>query len=508
MISYVSAFTEVDQRIKALVEAGADLDASFDDGEGYTAVHFAAWDGKDQILSYLLEAGAQADVVGEDGYTPLFLAAAGGHLKCVEILVEKGADVNRRLIDDNIYFSKQGGTPLTKAFINGFLELSLFLIDSGADPFVLTEPCKNAPSPDLFVNFSSLVKQGVINLPLEGQLENILSLVGKAEDENSTGEDDDQEAQKSSGQLDLNEFLKEMGDSLSEASNKEAETAESQSELELTSFLARMEMGEESSLDKPDGVDDDSEDEEDGGFPMISFRKPADEMVDVVQQYLRRWQKSSQVYAWRMGIKAYVPEFVEALVSDKVCPIFTTKEIDEICARIRSEKIIPVLDYVPEELYNHSKRVWWLVPLCIWKEDVASLVFVDKNGFYALFSKDGEEDINMIFNWDSVDELDFEYEYDGDSNINRLTLTQESVGCLTFDEFVSASEEGDHGSYLAVIEAIWEARKETIQASKGAPMWYEGKGGEGFVEFESPQDLLKASNWDNPNRPDSKSFGG
>ena len=508
LISYVSAFTEVDQRIKALVEAGADLDASFDDGEGYTAVHFAAWDGKDQILSYLLEAGAQADVVGEDGYTPLFLAAAGGHLKCVEILVEEGADVNRRLIDDNIYFSKQGGTPLTMAFINGFLELSLFLIDSGADPFVLTEPCKNAPSPDLFVNFSSLVKQGVINLPLEGQLENILSLVGKAEDENSTGEDDDQEAQKSSGQLDLNEFLKEMGDSLSEASNKEAETAESQSELELTSFLARMEMGEESSLDKPNGVDDDSEDEEDGGFPMISFRKPADEMVDVVQQYLRRWQKSSQVYAWRMGIKAYVPEFVEALVSDKVCPIFTTKEIDEICARIRSEKIIPVLDYVPEELYNHSKRVWWLVPLCIWKEDVASLVFVDKNGFYALFSKDGEEDINMIFNWDSVDELDFEYEYDGDSNINRLILTQESGGCLTFDEFVSTSEEGDHGSYLAVIEAIWEARKETIQASKGAPMWYEGKGGEGFVEFESPQDLLKASNWDNPNRPDSKFFGG
>ena len=194
LISYVSAFTEVDQRIKALVEAGADLDASFDDGEGYTAVHFAAWDGKDQILSYLLEAGAQADVVGEDGYTPLFLAAAGRHLKCVEILVEKGADVNRRLIDDNIYFSKQGGTPLTIAFINGFLELSLFLIDSGADPFVLSEACKSAPSPDLFVNFSSLVKQGVINLPREGQLENILSLVGKAEDENSTGEDDDLEA--------------------------------------------------------------------------------------------------------------------------------------------------------------------------------------------------------------------------------------------------------------------------------------------------------------------------
>uniref|UniRef100_UPI004048A59B hypothetical protein n=1 Tax=Algoriphagus sp. TaxID=1872435 RepID=UPI004048A59B len=82
---------------------------------------------------------------------------------------------------------------------------------------------------------------------------------------------------------------------------------------------------------------------------------------EVVKQYLMRWQKPSQVYAWRMGIKAFIPEFVSALASDKVCPIFTSREIDTICARIKSEKIIPILDYVPEELYNHTKRVWWLV---------------------------------------------------------------------------------------------------------------------------------------------------
>ena len=101
--------------------------------------------------------------------------------------------------------------------------------------------------------------------------------------------------------------------------------------------------------------EDDSEEEEEGGFPMISYRKPAEGMVDVVQQYLRRWQKSSQVYAWRMGIKAFVPEFVAALASDKVCPIFTSGEIDAICARIKSEKIIPILDYVPEEFYSHTE---------------------------------------------------------------------------------------------------------------------------------------------------------
>jgi hypothetical protein len=164
------------------------------------------------------------------------------------------------------------------------------------------------------------------------------------------------------------------------------------------------------------------------------------------------------------------------------------------------------LDYVPEEFYNYTKRGWWLVPFCIWKEDVASLVFVDKNGFYGMYSQDGEEEIDTIFNWDSVYELDFEYAFDGDPNINRLTLTQEDGNFLTFDEFVSTSKEDDHGSYLAVIEAIWEARRETIEASKGEPFWAEGAGGEGFIVFEKPQDLLKAANWDNPSRPDPSMY--
>jgi hypothetical protein len=219
LIAYVCTYMEVDQRIVDLVDTGVDLDASFDDGEGYTAAHFAAWDGKDEILAYLLKAGAKEDVVGEDGYTPLFLAAAGGHLDCVKILVENGADVNRRLKDDNIYFSKQGGTPLTMAFINGFLGMALYLIDQGADPFVLKEPCQNAPSPDLFVNFSSLLKQGAINLPREGQLETILSLVGK------DGEESDEEVVVGSGSLDLNDFLAELeSDASEEESNDEEDT--------------------------------------------------------------------------------------------------------------------------------------------------------------------------------------------------------------------------------------------------------------------------------------------
>lgn len=303
-----------------------------------------------------------------------------------------------------------------------------------------------------------------------------------------------------------------------QATNEEVETEviDAEAGLDLASFLESIKREGDADDDKSEEEEDESEEfdfddsgeeEVDGGFPIISCRTP-EGMRDAVGQYLTHWQKSSQFYAGRLGVTAYIPEFVEALFSDKVCPIFTFEEIEAICSRITSEKIIPLLDYVPEELYNHTKRVWWLVPFCIWKEDIASLMFVDKNGFYAIFSKDGEEEINMIFNWDSVDELDLEYQYDDDPNVNRLTLTQKSGEFLTFDEFVSTSEEGNHGSYLAVIEAIWEVRRKTIEASKGAPMWFEGKGGEGFKEFKKPQHLMQDLKWTNPSRPNPSMYGG
>ena len=320
--------------------------------------------------------------------------------------------------------------------------------------------------------------------------------------------------------LDKSELVERYAQGLRLSNNPEFEDVESAlaAALQLIDAIAagksnldaKADNVPEGELDWEDDSDDseEEEEEEEGGYPMISFRKPAAGMEDVVKQYLMRWQKPSQVYAWRMGIKAYIPEFVSALASDKVCPIFTTREIDAICARIKSEKIIPILDYVPEELYNHTKRVWWLVPFCIWKEDVASLVFVDKNGFYGMFSQNGEEAIDILFNWDSVDELDFEYEFDGDPNINRLTLTQEDGNYLTFDEFVSTAEEGDRGSYLAVIEAIWEARKETIEASKGEPFWAEGAGGEGFTSFTHAYELCDEFKWVAEDRPDPEPFGG
>ena len=527
LISYVCAFTEVDQRIVDLVESGVDLNESFENGEGYTAVHFAAWDGKNEILAYLLEAGAEADRIGEDGHTPLVLASGGGikasvgHQVCVELLVERGADVNIRVKDNNIYFSKKGGTPLTISFINGYLETALYLIEQGADPLVLLEPCTlNAPSQNLFVNFLSLVKQGQISAPAEGQWSKILSLVGLDSDEKLVVEDSvSADTQDSGGQLDLNEFLKELDGTDTE----ETKAADSEDELDLATFLEGLELDEdeeEDSNEEEDESEEESEVEDDAeeeveedddelGYPMISWWGE-DINQEQLDNYAYKWQTKSEVYGWVMGISGFIPDWFEDFISDKVCPAFDHQELVGITNRVLNEKIIPVLSYAPEELFFHVKRVWWIVPFCIWKEDTASFVFIDKNGFYSLFkNKEGEVAINFIFPWDKVASLEFETAYAADPNVNRLTLFNGNGGFLTFDEFVGLGEDGkERGSYLSVVESIWEARRDTILASSGVPMWYEGKGGEGFKEFENPQDLLEVSKWKDPSRPDPSMYGG
>lgn len=253
-------------------------------------------------------------------------------------------------------------------------------------------------------------------------------------------------------------------------------------------------IGQDSSLAPDQKAEDEaSDDEDDGkGFPMLRFRKPAEDLKDVVNAYLKKWQKPSYSYAWRMGITAYIPEFVEELVSDDVCPVFTNEQIKTIYDKISNEKVIPILDYAPEDLYFHTKHVWWIIPFCIWKDDTASMIFVDKNGFYALLEEDGDIDIQMIFAWDKVDQLDIEFAADDDLNVCRLTLYQDNGGYLTFDEFISGNGDDDHGSYLHVIEAIWEARRETIEASKGQSFWLEGEGGETFEAYGHPSELYKS----------------
>jgi len=180
------------------------------------------------------------------------------------------------------------------------------------------------------------------------------------------------------------------------------------------------------------------------------------------------------------------------------------QEIDKIIEKIGtgSEKVIPILEYIPQEILSYTKSVWWIAPFCIWKDEIASLVFADKNGIHAIYPDDN--DITQVASWDAIVDIDFDEYYSDDPNVNQLFIDfGDDVGHLTFEEFVDDTR----GSYLSVLHSIYLIFRDTITASKDSPLWKVGVGGEGFKNFKTPQDLLNYKKWEDPHTPDPASFG-
>jgi uncharacterized protein len=77
--------------VVALLKQGADVNSS--QGDGMTALHWAAMNGDATLATTLLRAGASAKAATRiNGYTPLMLAARQGHGAAVEALLTGGAD--------------------------------------------------------------------------------------------------------------------------------------------------------------------------------------------------------------------------------------------------------------------------------------------------------------------------------------------------------------------------------------------------------------------------------
>ena len=108
---------------RALVGEGADVNAP--QGDGATALHWAAHRNDLDAATLLIEAGADVNAANALGATPLWLAAINGSAPMVERLLESGADPNVSL--------KMGETPLMTASRSGDLETVERLLEYGAD---------------------------------------------------------------------------------------------------------------------------------------------------------------------------------------------------------------------------------------------------------------------------------------------------------------------------------------------------------------------------------------
>ncbi len=117
---------------RTLLEAGADVGAGTRIGH-YTPLHLASEAGSGEVVDVLLGAGADpmARIVGAGSPTPLHFAAAAGSERAVEALVAAGADVNAAE-------QAWGQTPLIFAASKGRTEAVRALLEAGADPSVHT----------------------------------------------------------------------------------------------------------------------------------------------------------------------------------------------------------------------------------------------------------------------------------------------------------------------------------------------------------------------------------
>lgn len=117
--------------VNALIEKGVDVKAK-DDVDGCMAIHLAAANGKNDIINILLDVDASnINDVDNRGNTPLHWASMKDRADTVSLLIENGADIEAKDIDN--------WTALHYAAAFASLQTVEALVDNGADKNSLTK---------------------------------------------------------------------------------------------------------------------------------------------------------------------------------------------------------------------------------------------------------------------------------------------------------------------------------------------------------------------------------
>lgn len=115
--------------VKTSIASGTDLNFAYRSGDSTligkgTPLMFAAFWDRPQIARFLIESGAHLEDRSIDERTALTYAAMNGALKSVQVLIDKGADIN---VTD-----REGKSPLFYAKKHDYKDIINYLLEHGA----------------------------------------------------------------------------------------------------------------------------------------------------------------------------------------------------------------------------------------------------------------------------------------------------------------------------------------------------------------------------------------
>ena len=105
---------------RVLLENGAELNPP-----GWTPLHYAAFDGRTEMIKFLLDKGAEKNAVAPNEFTPLMLAVRNGHEEAAWALLYGDPDVNYKT-------RSTGDSALTLATKRGYVPVVNLLKRAGA----------------------------------------------------------------------------------------------------------------------------------------------------------------------------------------------------------------------------------------------------------------------------------------------------------------------------------------------------------------------------------------
>lgn len=129
------------QVIKLLLDKGLSQ-LNLKDKAGQTALFWAASNGKNQVVEFLLDRGADSKArafspnYSENGKNALYMAAQEGHLDTVRLMIAKGVNKDDRCSGNHI---------LHAATLHNHLPVVTFLVDTWPELLEIKDPCNRTP---------------------------------------------------------------------------------------------------------------------------------------------------------------------------------------------------------------------------------------------------------------------------------------------------------------------------------------------------------------------------